>query len=707
MKIFHLGNGLVFRSPFNTLVGSKSLTNSLSLVIVLLILLLTGVLGQRFYSQPQLAVNSLALETIKAPRSANFIDSIATEQKRKEAQHAIAPVLHRDNRATESILFALKQKLKRIEMYRKRVGNFPYLPTTILSRETQQSLALLGNSSSENFNHPLFLEIEQSLWRKLSRRIEASAKMILTQGLTAGLSPELVKETVKLHLADFNSSIQNESASFLADFLKNHSNLIEDKLATELMTRDAVNTVKPVVVSINKGETIVQSGKLITSREFTLLDGFNLSRRAVNFVGLIWSLVLVSLSFCLLVCLSSLLERRKLRSKDYVLIFLFSVSVLIFNILDAHYSSLPAVGLLISSFYGPILAVTQVISLTGLSFYALENPNWQNLLACLVSGIIAAAIGGKLRCRDELAILGLCMGIAQGATYLLVHIIFSGISLQAAVHILMPTVLLQSCIGLAWAIVAIGISPYLERMFDLVTPIRLAEISHPNCPLLKRLAIEAPGTFQHTLAVSCLAESAARALDCNVELVRAGTLYHDIGKMHDPQGFIENQKNGINKHDLIKDPWISADIIKKHVTQGLIMARRYGLPQVVQDFIPQHQGTILIAYFYYQAQQTGKQVDQAYFRYAGPIPQSRETAIVMLADACEAALRSFKDVKPELAISTVKKILHARWQEGQLSESGLIYDELATVAGVFVEVWQQFNHSRSAYPTATLDLNSK
>jgi putative nucleotidyltransferase with HDIG domain len=177
--------------------------------------------------------------------------------------------------------------------------------------------------------------------------------------------------------------------------------------------------------------------------------------------------------------------------------------------------------------------------------------------------------------------------------------------------------------------------------------------------------------------------------------------------MHDPQGFIENQKNGINKHDLIKDPWISADIIKKHVTQGLIMARRYGLPQVVQDFIPQHQGTILIAYFYYQAQQTGKQVDQAYFRYAGPIPQSRETAIVMLADACEAALRSFKDVKPELAISTVKKILHARWQEGQLSESGLLYNELATIAGVFVEVWQQFNHSRIAYPTATLDLNSK
>ncbi|MFM8007859.1 MAG: HDIG domain-containing metalloprotein, partial [Dolichospermum sp.] len=125
--------------------------------------------------------------------------------------------------------------------------------------------------------------------------------------------------------------------------------------------------------------------------------------------------------------------------------------------------------------------------------------------------------------------------------------------------------------GWAWSIVALGLSPYLETLFDVITPIRLAELANPNRPLLKRLATEAPGTFQHTLLVATLAEAAAKELGCNVELVRAGTLYHDIGKMHDPLGFIENQIGIPNKHETeIKDPWKSAEIIKKHVTEGLV-----------------------------------------------------------------------------------------------------------------------------------------
>jgi cyclic-di-AMP phosphodiesterase PgpH len=203
--------------------------------------------------------------------------------------------------------------------------------------------------------------------------------------------------------------------------------------------------------------------------------------------------------------------------------------------------------------------------------------------------------------------------------------------------------------------------------------------------------------------VASLAESAARALNCNVELVRAGTLYHDIGKMHDPLGFIENQMGNPNKHDAIADPWISAEIIKKHVSEGLVMAKKYGLPKAIRDFIPQHQGTLLIAYFYYQAKQQSQdgcdlEALEADFRYDGPIPQSREAGIMMLADGCEAALRSLKDVTPEQVFSTVKKIFTARWQDRQLVDSGLKYEELPIIADVFVCVWQQFNHKRIIYP---------
>jgi len=271
----------------------------------------------------------------------------------------------------------------------------------------------------------------------------------------------------------------------------------------------------------------------------------------------------------------------------------------------------------------------------------------------------------------------------------------------------LPAAAVFGLAGLAWCIVALGLSPYLERLFDVVTPIRLAELSNPNRPLLKRLATEAPGTFQHTLFVASLAEAAARELHCNVELVRAGTLYHDIGKMHDPLGFIENQMGGPNKHDEINNPWQSAEIIKKHVSEGLAIARRYNIPEAIQDFIPEHQGTILISYFYFQAKQRaqgeGIVVDEPQFRYIGPIPQSRETGIVMLADACEAALRSLKDATPETALSMVKKIFRARWQDHQLDESGLRWEELPTIAEVFVRVWQQYNHQRIAYPKAALE----
>jgi putative nucleotidyltransferase with HDIG domain len=261
-------------------------------------------------------------------------------------------------------------------------------------------------------------------------------------------------------------------------------------------------------------------------------------------------------------------------------------------------------------------------------------------------------------------------------------------------------------LGLAWSVVALGLSPYLEHLFDLITPIRLAELANPNRPLLKRLVSEAPGTFQHTMFVTSLAEAAARELGCNVDLVRTGTLYHDIGKMHDPLGFIENQMGGPNKHDEINDPWASVDIIKKHVSEGLVMARKHRLPKAIRAFIPEHQGTMSIAYFYYQAKQIAEKegftVSEEDFRYDGPIPQSRETGIVMLADSCEAALRSLKDATHEEALQMVNKILKARWVDNQLVDSGIQKEEMPKIAEIFVQVWAQYNHKRIAYPKAAL-----
>ena len=453
-------------------------------------------------------------------------------------------------------------------------------------------------------------------------------------------------------------------------------------------------------------------GRKIDRRTFVVLDDFKESRRGIDWQGLIMTGMMVTGSVALFV----LVKRRtniRLRCRDRILLCLLSISTPL--LIDVGQNNLAGIGLLTSSFYHPTLAVTQVVLLTGLSaFSAVAGGSaaifpWEVLLAGMSGSLLTSIVSGRLRSREELALLSGGVGLIQGTVFLGITLIGSATAV-AIWSVVLPQAALFGVWGMAWCTVALGVSPYLERAFDLVTPIRLAELSNPNRPLLKRLALETPGTFQHTLFVASLAEAAARELHCNVELVRAGTLYHDIGKMHDPLGFIENQMGGPNKHDAIDNPWKSADIIKKHVTEGLVMARKYNLPQAIRSFIPEHQGTILISYFYFQAKQRsqaeGFNLQDEDFRYDGPIPQSRETGIVMLADACEAALRSLKDATPEMALNTIKKIFRARWQDNQLVESGLRQEELRTIAEVFVRVWQQSNHQRIAYPKGALDVKA-
>lgn len=551
------------------------------------------------------------------------------------------------------------------------------------------------------------LEWSDQTWQETRRGITQSAKRILTQGIPQGLPPDILKEAIEMQV---NTFVPSESEALAVELLAMtlQPNLTEDKEQTKLRAEQAAQALEPVMVSVRRGEVIVEGGEEITQADFVLLDYFNLSRREISWFGLVGFGSLVAGG----VGIFWLVERRvhpSLRRRDHLLVLLLTVSTPILVTFGIPFTSLPAIGLLVGSFYGSALGATVVGLLTGLVSISMDI-SWVYLLAGTAGGLLGALTAGRLRSREELALLGVGVGLTEGTVYLILNLILSA-SAGSIWYTVLREAALYGFAGLSWSIVALGLSPYLERLFDLVTPIRLAELSNPNRPLLKRLATEAPGTFQHTLFVASLAEAAARELHCNVELVRAGTLYHDIGKMHDPLGFIENQMGGPNKHDEIQDPWKSAEIIKKHVSEGLVMARKHQLPKAIRDFIPEHQGELLISYFYFQAQQRSQQeggdsVNEDDFRYDGPIPQSRETGVVMLADACEAALRSLKEATPETALSMVNKILKARWQDNQLVDSGLTREELSVIAEVFVRVWQQCNHQRIAYPKAALNCQA-
>lgn len=604
----------------------------------------------------------------------------------------------------------LPKTVAELQSYRSRTTSeqFSALIATISQARQRYAQALTKLrepevSKTEIFYETSLLELPDSEWQSTQTGIRDATRRILAQGIAPGLPPNIMQQAVSLQVKPL---VPPTAVTPVTDLLLSvlQPNLKQDIGQTQQQAKQAAAAVQPVFLELHRGQVIVRAGQIITPTEFLELDYFGLSRREINWPGLIQlgGFVIATVG------VFGLVEQRfpsQLRQQDRLLVLLLALSAPLLVTVGVPYVDLPAIGLLLGSFYNSLLGVTVVGLLTVLLKGSL-HVSYVYLLPAAAGGLLSSWMAGRLRSREELALLGGAVGLTQAGVYLLGRLILGVTTTSPLWYVLVVReAALSGFSGLAWSIVALGLSPYLERIFDLVTPSRLAELANPNRPLLKQLAAKTPGTFQHTMFVATLAEAAAKALKCNVELVRAGTLYHDIGKMHDPLSFIENQMGGPNKHDEINDPWKSAEIIKKHVSEGLVMARKRRLPTAVQAFIPEHQGTMSIAYFYHQAEQLAKAnpsivVREMDFRYDGPTPQSRETGIVMLADSCEAALRSLKEASSEQALAMVNKILRARWQDNQLIDSGLTREEMPQIAEIFVEVWQQFNHKRIAYPKA-------
>ncbi len=768
------------------------------LVTGLAILSLTGLMGQRFYNQPELAIGRQSPVKIIAPETVRVEDIKTTEEKRQAARIGAVAALRRDESIDQQIGQDLRDYLDRANQLRDRLVTPPIISIDLLPLQSQWTLldcpesewrswydALLADRSpsaagivpanslpvnplteskletevllqgqtkpsrrsilqqldrahhayqqaKQRLSDPnierlvreapqpdrppdrpwplaketLFqadiLQIDAIAWSKTQTALPRILELMLRQGIPTGLPEDALIETIGLH-SDLlvPSSASPFSRRLLHRILR--PNLVADVAQSQRLGVQAAQAVEPIYVEIQKGQTIVNPGQTISPSAFVLLDHFKRSKRSPDWEG--WAIfggaVAISVgSFGWIIARWG----PRLRRRDRIVVLILSLGTPLWLLFKIPTNPLPAAGLLLGSFYGPVvggvtIALVGAGLVTGLEIQA----SW--LFSAWIGAAIAAILASRLRSREELALLGLIVGLSQGLVQLIVSLVLSPAASVPLWWGLLQGAMIQAIEGIAWCIVALGVSPYLERLFDLLTPTRLAELSNLNRPLLRRLAAEAPGTFQHTLFVATLAEAAAYALGCNAELVRAGTLYHDIGKLHDPQGFIENQMGEVNKHDLIDNPWKSAALIKKHVSEGMIMARRASLPKLVQSFVPEHQGTMEITYFRHKAQQLN-QCDpdrypllEAEFRYDGPAPQSRETGLVMLADSCEAALRSLKDASVEDALGMVNKILRARWQDQQLAASGLSRSDLDIIASVFVQIWQQHHHKRIAYPT--------
>ena len=315
-----------------------------------------------------------------------------------------------------------------------------------------------------------------------------------------------------------------------------------------------------------------------------------------------------------------------------------------------------------------------------------------DMLIFFLGGLAGAYAVRDARTRGIVLGAGICVAAMQVISYLLVHPAFNQMT---AMEILKPL----AVNGLISAFAVMALLKVFEMIFGEITNFTLLELSDSSHPLLKRMVVEAPGTYHHSLIVSNLAETAADAIGVHALLTRVGAYYHDIGKMVKPEYFTENQMVAGNKHDEL-EPSMSRLVILNHVKEGVDLAYKYRLNPKIIDFIPQHHGTSLIHYFYQKALAEGEgvQVGEENYRYPGPKPQTKETAIVLLADSVEGATRAMDEHSPKKIEDTVRKVINNKFIDGQLDECNLTLREIDTIAATFVRVLSAMYHSRVKYP---------
>ena len=488
-------------------------------------------------------------------------------------------------------------------------------------------------------------------------------------------------------------------------------NMIYNQEATEKAIKEAQDTVTPVQKNVKAGEIIVREGERVTAEQISILEQLGIQR------GKSYPLSLLGTCFFVLLTLALVLEFLKLYHPNIynderlmiLLGIIFLIIMLITRLLTIiEISNRPVVNTM-TGYLAPVAAGSMLIAilldgklayfLTMIMAIYVGMLTGGNQLSFTIAAFISGTIGvyrvSSLSQTSDLAKSGLYLAAANILTILTLALITGNLTINLA----MLSILIGAFGGILSAILMIGAIPYLESAFSITSMIKLLELSNPNHDLLKRLLLEAPGTYHHSLMVGNLAEASAEEIGANPLLVRVGSYYHDIGKIRRSEYFVENQQGFVNPHSKIA-PALSALIVTSHVKEGVELAREGHLPQQIIDFIAGHHGTSLAKYFYNQAlEEEGEgHICEDSFRYEGPKPQSKEVALVMLADSVEAAVRSLPEPSPEKIRNMVHRIIRDKLDDRQLEECDLTFKDLDVIARTFCKVLEGVYHKRIEYP---------
>jgi putative nucleotidyltransferase with HDIG domain len=639
--------------------------------------------------KPDLQPGAIAPFDAIAPKDVLVQDSTALEQQRSSlvAQSVVQVI---DPAQTQLLRQRLEQQLIQLQQVAMS-GSAARVGPVNMSRAEQQWLS--QRTTQEHLD-----------WDSAVRQ---AATRMLSQGLVSNLAVTQLRQAANVQLgqaAMTNPNARSLATKVLASTLRRSSNLRTDpNLSKQLIEEQLTKQVIPTI-EVRKGDLITRKGEPISSQAYDVLDHFGRVRREPQ-PGIWFQHFIEALAACGVMVLVMRRERPCLEVRHAVLavgiLFLVQVAKLWFQ------GSVSPLAVLVP----PTLVLAEGLGTgCGLVWMSVAALLWPvpvhglsdgRLLIAAVVAATGALIAGRQRSRGQLLQLTvfLPVGALMGQWLLLQLQPLTGWKAWGSLNPTLDELATESLLlGLVLMLTLLAI-PVLESSFGLLTRARLLELADQERPLLRRLSCEAPGTFEHTLMICSLAEEGARAIGADVDLIRTGSLYHDVGKLHAPGWFIENQKDEPNPHDSLNDPFGSAAVLQAHVDEGLKLARRHRLPRAIADFIPEHQGTLKMGYFLHEARAKDPNVDESLFRYRGPAPRSRETAVLMLADGCEAALRSLPpDTSDDQARDTVRRLVGARQRDGQLRKSSLSRSEVELVIRAFVQVWRRMRHRRIPYP---------
>jgi putative nucleotidyltransferase with HDIG domain len=501
--------------------------------------------------------------------------------------------------------------------------------------------------------------------------------------------------------------------------------LLYDQVETARRREEAAARVKPVVIPVKRGEKIVGDGERIEKRHLVLFEGMRAQRRGEVLAHVrLGAALLVALMVALLwnVARKNLPRFRPARRDALLLaallVWTLALGFVGFAVADALQDRFPALAPPALQYLVPFAAgamiVRQVLAadaallfalVAGLSAGLLAGQSMAYAVYATFTSIAAAGLVSGQRDRAGIFRAGVGVGLVGVALAVAVGL-FAG---KGAGDVAIAALAALAGGALLLPVTVVGVLPIVEVGFGYVTDVKLLELANLNHPALKELIVQAPGTYHHSILMGSLVESAAEAIGANPLLARVCAYYHDLGKIRNPLYFAENQRGGENRHDQLAAS-MSALIVKRHVTDGLELARHWRLPRIVADSIPQHHGTRHVGYFWAKAQQRAAEdggraapLDEALFRYPGPKPQSREAALVMIADACEASARAL-DVPTDDAIrNLVARRVNEVFAEGQLDECELTLRDLNAIAAAMVRALEAIYHTRPEYPAREAD----